>query len=132
MLPSVTSPAIVGGRHHSRSASCQAAPGGAVTDRSAGPNECTVTRLPRGVTPTAPSATGAAADASGVDEGEGEGTGADAADGSDDSIGGVDAPDDDGASLGADAPPHAVTSPATMIATQPLREVMRRPAIAGA
>jgi len=84
------------------------------------------------VTPTVPSATGAAADASGVDEGEGDGTGADAADGFEDSIAGVNAPDDDGASLGADAPPHAVTSPTTMMATQPLREVMRRPAMAGA
>src|SRR3954451_8399243 len=110
MLPTVTALASVDGRHHSRSASCQAEPAGGGLERLLWPNEWTVTRLPRGVTPTVPRATAGASgacDADGTDVGAAAGASAADPEGSSDAVDGMDAATDDAAAPGEDDPPQA-------------------------
>src|SRR5918994_2758959 len=115
MLPTVTSLVVASDRHHSRSASSQADAGGGSGERSLGPNEWTVTRLPSGVTPTSPGATVMPAEAPGVD-GKAEGVSGVAvgeARSDDDAMGVV------GATLGgAESAPQALASTPTAIARE--------------
>src|SRR4051794_22994250 len=110
MLPAVTALASVDGRHHSRSASCQAEPRGGALERWLWPNEWSVTRLPRGVTPTVPRATAGvsgACDADGADVGAAAGASAADPDASADGMDGIGSAPDDAGVPGEDDPPHA-------------------------
>ena len=112
MLPTVTALAMVGGRHNSRSASCHAKPAGGSNERSLRPNECTVTRLPRGVVPSAPRSTVTASEAGADGAVVGDGV-----DGFGDATSVTAASAEAGAALaGVDGPPRAPANRPTAIA----------------